>query len=61
MMSWLLIKKKKEFSMRLSFLRCCSNDVTVIDIVVVNVVNINGAENVLIVVENIKGSLLLIG
>lgn len=61
MMSWLLIKKKKEFSMRLSFLRYCSNDVTVIDIVVVNVVNINGAENVLIVVENIKGSLLLIG
>lgn len=60
-MSWLLIKKKKEFSMRLSFLRYCSNDVTVIDIVVVNVVNINGAENVLIVVENIKGSLLLIG
>lgn len=61
MMSWLLIKKKKEFSMRLSFLRYCSNDVTVIDIVVVNVVNINGVENVLIVVENIKGSLLLIG
>lgn len=47
--------------MRLSFLRYCSNDVTVIDIVVVNVVNINGVENVLIVVENIKGSLLLIG